>query len=315
MVEQLKVLDQQDFAQDRIKDSQTELNELVTERDEKIRTVSDLITAGLITEQEGRERIKAIIDESQDGILQQAEATREVVESMRGVLDDSTIDMMIAKIDLAVASAGRYKTELYSAQQAAEDLAEGITGALSESADGFAEAISGAQSFGDAVKGAGRAFLQFAADFLRKIAEMILQQIILNALQSSGVGGGISGFVNAAVSHEGGLVGDAGRSRTVSPALFANAPRYHDGGIAGLRSDEYATILQRNEEVLTRDDPRHVLNSGSQPAAPAPSPNVTVINALDSGEMVREGFTQAGTTKVVLNWMRDNKRSIKSMLD
>jgi hypothetical protein len=38
--------------------------------------------------------------------------------------------------------------------------------------------------------------------------------------------------------------------------------RYHGGGIAGLRPDEVPAILQRGEEVLTADDPRHRANGG-----------------------------------------------------
>ncbi|HRP88315.1 MAG TPA: phage tail tape measure protein, partial [Gammaproteobacteria bacterium] len=45
----------------------------------------------------------------------------------------------------------------------------------------------------------------------------------------------------------------------VNPLVFAGAPRLHRGGLA---SDEVPTILQRGEEVLTRSDPRHVLNAG-----------------------------------------------------
>jgi hypothetical protein len=37
------------------------------------------------------------------------------------------------------------------------------------------------------------------------------------------------------------------------PAMaFANAPRMHQGGFAGLKSDEVPAILQRGERVLSR---------------------------------------------------------------
>jgi tape measure domain-containing protein len=42
------------------------------------------------------------------------------------------------------------------------------------------------------------------------------------------------------------------------------AVRYHSGGLAGLRPDEYSAVLQRGEEVLTKDDPRNRLNNGYQ---------------------------------------------------
>jgi hypothetical protein len=41
------------------------------------------------------------------------------------------------------------------------------------------------------------------------------------------------------------------------PAMaFANAPRLHNGGWAGLKSDEVPAILQRGERVLSRRESR-----------------------------------------------------------
>jgi uncharacterized protein (UPF0335 family) len=41
-------------------------------------------------------------------------------------------------------------------------------------------------------------------------------------------------------------------------------PRYHTGGLAGLKPDEVPAVLLKNEEVLTRDDPRHRDNLSTQ---------------------------------------------------
>ena len=50
------------------------------------------------------------------------------------------------------------------------------------------------------------------------------------------------------IYHAGGIVGSGDApTRYVHPAYFDNAPRYH----GGLSSDEFATILQRGEQVLT----------------------------------------------------------------
>ena len=43
----------------------------------------------------------------------------------------------------------------------------------------------------------------------------------------------------------------AGGRRTLPPALFDGVPRYHAGGIAGLRPEEVPAILQRGEGVFT----------------------------------------------------------------
>lgn len=62
--------------------------------------------------------------------------------------------------------------------------------------------------------------------------------------------------------HEGGIAGAGGVLRRVPALAFAGAPRLHEGGMLGLRSNEVPAILERGEEVLTRDDPRHQRNGG-----------------------------------------------------
>lgn len=314
MVEQLKTLEAQKYAEDTIRDTQREMSTLIAARNDNIKATTDLVTAGLMSEAEGRERIKTIIADSQPAIEAYAASSREAVEALRGLVSDNVLDAVIAKIDLAATSANRFKVELYSANDANRDLAAGLTGALDESAKGFGEAIAGAQSFGDAIRGAGRAFVDFAAEFLRKIATMILQQIILNALQGSGIGGAISGGVSAAVAHEGGIVGQTtNRSRSVPGYLFANAPRYHGGGVPNLQADEYATILQKNEEVLDADSPRNILNGGSGAggAAPAPQMNVEVVNTLNVEDMANALGSSKSFTKQVLNVIQLNRTQVK----
>jgi hypothetical protein len=84
-----------------------------------------------------------------------------------------------------------------------------------------------------------------------------------------GGGGGFgsgSSFGNqdlGAFFHNGGLVGAGGTYKLVDSAAWINAPRYHGGGIAGLKADEVPAILRRGEEVLRQNDPRHRDNSSS----------------------------------------------------
>lgn len=71
------------------------------------------------------------------------------------------------------------------------------------------------------------------------------------------------GSILGSFFHEGGIAGHGRDHRPVPVAAFANAPRLHGGGIAGLRSDEVPSVLQTGEEVLTEDDPRHRRNGGA----------------------------------------------------
>ncbi len=74
------------------------------------------------------------------------------------------------------------------------------------------------------------------------------------------IGNWFSGLFGA--GHDGGLVGLApSHMRRVAFAAFNGAPRYHSGGMLGLRPDEVPFLGLRGEEVLTRSDPRHRWNA------------------------------------------------------
>ena len=81
-------------------------------------------------------------------------------------------------------------------------------------------------------------------------------------------GGNAVRRLQAGVGHAGLVAGAAGGvTRRVPPGLFAFAPRFHAGGVAGLRPDEVPIIAQAGETVLPR---------GAQIAAPAV--NITFEN-------------------------------------
>ena len=71
------------------------------------------------------------------------------------------------------------------------------------------------------------------------------------------------------------------------PAMaFANAPRMHSGGWAGLKPDEVPAILQRGERVLSR---REAAGYG-QGKSSAPAVNVTIMSR--DAESFRQSRTQ-----------------------
>ncbi len=67
--------------------------------------------------------------------------------------------------------------------------------------------------------------------------------------------------------HAGGLIGDYSAEKSVNPAIFNSATRYHSGGIPGLKPNEVPIIALNDEEVLTRTDPRHRYNLGNRPSS------------------------------------------------
>lgn len=177
--------------------------------------------------------------------------------------------------------------------------------------DRLAEALANGENAFSALRDS---FLQFAADFLRQIAQMIAQQIILNAL-GGGPGGGsggdvVAGFIQGLFRHSGGLVGSGGGFRPVNPAVFAGATRYHNGGLAGLAPNEVPAILLRNEEVLTEDDPRHRKNGGLSQGGGS----MKVVNVFDPADALERGLATESGERVFFNFFRTNAGAFKAML-
>lgn len=124
----------------------------------------------------------------------------------------------------------------------------------------FSSFITGAQDARDAWESFVDAIRQRAADL---ISERIFDQLF-GVFGNGGAGGnnplgGLAGIL-AGLFHDGGIAGAARQHRRVPAIAFAEAPRLHRGGIAGFAANEVPAILQRGEEVITRDDPRHTAN-------------------------------------------------------
>ncbi|SEQ32958.1 Prophage tail length tape measure protein [Faunimonas pinastri] len=71
---------------------------------------------------------------------------------------------------------------------------------------------------------------------------------ILTSLFSGLLGG--SSTTSASVHHQGGIVGGGAPRRSVPSGVFSGAPRYHSGGIAGLKPGEMPAILKKGELVI-----------------------------------------------------------------
>lgn len=208
--------------------------------------------------------------------------------------------------------AGVGEHAIVSGKQINEMLADGATNAFSQFAQSIGEGANAITSLRDA-------FLQFASDFLREIAQMILKQAILNALQAasgSGSGGGggtgatIATAINSLFRHDGGLVGQGGGYKPVALSAFAGATRYHTGGIAGFKPNEVPAVLTRGEEVLTMDDPRHRGNMGGG----SPTLDAKIVNVLDGADVLQHALADSRGQRVIMNFFRQNSRAIQSAI-
>lgn len=142
------------------------------------------------------------------------------------------------------------------------------------------------------------------------------------ALAASGNGGstgagGSGGFFQAVASffakffHEGGVVGQGGRTGPVLGVDWSNVPKFHSGGFPGLRSDEVRAVLKRGEEVLTENDPRHAANGGGMGGRGG---DVKIVNVFDPADVLAHALGSTVGEKVLLNWISQNSGAFKAAL-
>jgi tape measure domain-containing protein len=138
-------------------------------------------------------------------------------------------------------------------------------------------------------------------------AAAALQAAATTLIIANSIGGTVG------VAHTGAIVGRGFPAyRTVPAWAFSGAPRYHSGGIAGLKPGEVPAILQTGEEVLSRDDPRNAANGGAGATADA-SGGVRIVNVLDPS-MVSEAIASSSGEKAIMNVITRNSRGISQML-
>ncbi|QPH50662.1 phage tail tape measure protein [Pseudomonas fulva] len=195
-----------------------------------------------------------------------------------------------------------------------------LTDTVSDSLQGGLEGLF--TDFISGTKSAKEAFSDFARGVLTEVSKIIAKLLIQLAIQSmlsaytggaSAGAGSLLSMVGAGVKHGGGGIGDAGRSRNVPWSFFQNAPRYHTGGVMGLKPNEIPIIAEKGEEMLTASDPRHRNNLGKGKKGQAEqSPRFTINNMIDSMSIasVMEG---SHGEAAIMNVIRANRNEIRNM--
>ena len=113
--------------------------------------------------------------------------------------------------------------------------------------DAFAQFLF--DPFHEGLKG----MLSSLVDTLHQMIAQIAAQKLLTAI-FSWLGVKIPGYTTtqAGVHHSGGIAGAPSITREIPALAFLNAPRYHGGGIVGLRPNEVPAILEKGETVLPK---------------------------------------------------------------
>jgi tape measure domain-containing protein len=291
-------LAEQEAQQERLRDLIDETRNIETQRNNLVRELNQAIEDG---NGAGAEALRAQIAETTANLI----ASRDAAIALATALGDVKALTALQKINVEYKEVEK---SLITLGEFNRQFADGAARAFLSVGDAIGGLIDGTKSLGEGLRGVRDAFLSFASNFLSRIAEMILQQLIFNALQNSGIGGGSVNFLNALVRHSGGIAGGAS-GRMVPDWVFAGAMRYHTGGIAGLRPGEIPAVLQEGEEILTQDDPRHMFNGGGKGGG-----DIKIVNAIDPAEFISQGLSAATGERAILNFMRSNSAKVRGAL-
>lgn len=299
-----------------LEDADKKLADLTRERDELVRSYQTLNELGLQSDAETR-------DLTAQAYARTAEAQRPVIANLReqvellrqtGIISETAYQTWIAKLDAAEAGLVAVDSRIAQINQAAMNgIAQGVTNAFNTVGSSIAGLITGTQSWGDALNSVINAGLSLMASFLKAIADVLVQMVALQVAKSI-IGGATGGF-GGLFFHDGGVVGKQGGSYkkvTGGSGSWLGAPKFHGGGGLGLKPDEYKAVLQRGEEVLTTNDPRHINNLGKG-GGQQQQPPIKQVLLLDP-EAVPNAMQSRSGTKSILTVIRQNKETIKQVL-
>lgn len=289
---------------ERLFNAETARTQLNAIRDEVQRTISDLrgtedllaaqVEAGQVMPHEAERQLQALREQS----IAQLQAYREQLAALYEASGDPEVLRQLQAVDTEIARVAANMGRMR--QQIADQAINSLT-------TFFTDLATGAKSAGEALR-------DFVLDFARGMAQIAAKALatyaVLQMLDAIYPGlGRATAAMSANVHHAGGVAG-SGPTRRVDPLIFAAAPRFHSGGLPGLRPDEVPAILQRGEEVLSKGDPRNVLNGGGRTG---PGTGTRVINVLDPS-LVQDYMDSPAGEETVLNIIGRNPGRVKQII-
>lgn len=134
-------------------------------------------------------------------------------------------------------------------------------------------------------------FSDFVDAVVSDLSRIAIRQAITQPLME-----GIGGFFGFSMAHGGGIIGaDNLATKSASSLVFANAPRFHSGGIVG---DEVPIIAKRGEGVFTREQMKALGDNGTNVNI-----SVNVINNAASDVKTSVSKSDQGNGKFNLDIM------------
>lgn len=273
-----------------------------------LREVQSLLKASATPAEELEKRLERIAELQAGGVFDRASggngaaaANAARVQAMReylGAAEDTEAALErlqeLAKNGLG---ADALAAKVALAERAGRSFGDTMTDVGDRISDGITDTLFAAndqaQDFGQTMKGLAR---QLARDFVNSQLRNLFGQFgggfggggnLFAGLLSSLFGRGSSNAVmtaTAGIYHDGGMIGQGGRTRQVPVSLFADAERRHQGGFIG--PGERAIIAEDDERMLTvamqkntADTLRGLAALASRPtAAAAPATRAPTVN-------------------------------------
>jgi len=219
-------------------EAQQKLNKLKQEG-EQVTNATRTATEAYATE---IERLKNMLDA---GAISQDTYNRAVAAAEKQQLD--------ARKDAEAGALRAFRNYREQAEDAASAVEKAFTEGMKATEDAIVDFVT---SGGKSLQSLGDLANSIVADITRMAVQKSITGPLFNMLGSSMGGGGFLDSIFSSIFHEGGEVGGSAPQRRVPAYVYASAPRYHTGGVAGLKPGEIPAILERGEIVLPKDGTR-----------------------------------------------------------
>lgn len=289
-----------------LKDKITEATAALKSKEE---SAANRVNAGDIPASVGKEEIGVAREETLEDLRNyRAELAKLASDEIPGATEEiRKLDEQIQVInDQSVTGLGKAVRDLRAEfENMKESFAADSIGALRDSLGNFFnDLVTGLKSGEDALKDFARGFVSSMAQIAtRALATYAVLQLL--DVVYPGLGHAAAATMSAGQYHTGGVVGSGGRRVQVDPSVFLAAPKYHSGGIAGLKPGEVPAVLQKGEEVLTQNDPRHAYNGGKSGGS-----SVRIVNVIDPS-LVSDFMQSPEGEQIHLNVIEKNISKIK----
>lgn len=282
-------------------------NDLITTRNTLEKAYQNLVAEGTITQHEANALIESVYKGAAADITAATDAFAKFIEVSSDTLPVEQVALLraeLAKLRTEVAYTDPTFKKLKTSIE--QSVANSAVKAIDTLTTSIGNVIAGTETIAQGFRDAGIAAAQFVADVLKGVAQEIIKEQILIQVKAASKALGF---------HGGGVVGSpsSGMTRAVDPSWFVAAPRYHDGAVVGLGADEQAAILKKGEEVLTRQDPRNVLNSGTKAGAASGPTNIRSVLVLDNG-LIPQAMQSSDGEAVTMSHIKKNVSTIRQMV-